>query len=147
EAAGHPADRALEHSLTYALIETGDADGTAAGLESDNPRTRRAALTALDQMGGQHLKADIVTAELSAKDAALKETAWWIAGRHPEWGGTLSAFLRERLAAKEVAAAERDELVRQLARFAQAATVQRSLAEWLRDPAADREARRTVLRA
>lgn len=147
EAAGEPVDRTLEHSLTFALIEIADAEGTAAGLKSDNVRTRRAALVALDQMGGKHLAAESVAAELSAKDSALKENAWWIAGRHPEWGGTLAGFLRQRLAAKEVTPAERDDLVRQLARFAQAASVQKSLAEWLRDPAAERETRRTLLRA
>lgn len=50
EAAGEPADRVLEHSLTYALIEIADPSGTAAGLQSQNVRTRRAALVALDQM-------------------------------------------------------------------------------------------------
>src|SRR5262249_36752249 len=34
EQVGKPADRALEHSLTYALIEIADAEGTAAGLKS-----------------------------------------------------------------------------------------------------------------
>jgi HEAT repeat protein len=46
---GEP-DRALEHSLIFALIEIGDPDGTAAGLKSPFLQTRRAALIALDQM-------------------------------------------------------------------------------------------------
>src|SRR5262249_10298414 len=49
-AAGISGDRVLDHSLTYALIEIGDAEATAAGLKSPSAGTRRAALTALDQM-------------------------------------------------------------------------------------------------
>jgi putative heme-binding domain-containing protein len=145
EVVGQPADRALEHSLTFALIEIADRDGTAAGLKSANPLTRRAALVALDQMGGG-LQASMITADLSSADPGLKETAWWIASRHPEWGGELSGILRDRLAAK-LTPAERGELVRQLARFARVASVQEWLAERLRDTAAPREARRNVLQA
>src|SRR5207244_2860717 len=70
-AAGEPADRVVEHSLTYALIEIADANGTAAGLQSGNTRTRRAALTALDQMGRDKLQAEAVTKELASPDASL----------------------------------------------------------------------------
>jgi putative membrane-bound dehydrogenase-like protein len=146
-AVGQPADRVLEHSLTYALIEIADRDGTAAGLNSANVLTRRAALTALDQMSGGRLDAATVAAELAATDPRLKETAWWIAGRHPEWGGALAGFLRDRLATKDLTAAERDELVRQLARFARATPVQELLAGQLPAASVPREARRLVLRA
>jgi putative membrane-bound dehydrogenase-like protein len=147
EAVGKPTDRALEHSLTYALTEIGDRAGAAAGLRSANALTRRAALTALDQMEGGRLDAATVARELTAADPKLKETAWWIAGRHPEWGGHLAGFLRARLAAKDLAATQREELVHQLARFAGAAPVRALLTERLRAPAASAEARRTVLRA
>ena len=79
---------------------------------------RRAALIALDQMEGGGLEPKAVAAELNARDAALRETAWWVVGRHPEWGGALSGFLRDRLAAKDLTAAEREELAGLLARFA-----------------------------
>jgi putative membrane-bound dehydrogenase-like protein len=146
-AAGLPGDRMLEHSLTFALIEIGDAEATAAGLKSANLRTRRAALTALDQMARSKLQVAAIAAELASPDPALKETAWWIAGRHPEWGGALAGFLRDRLAAKDVTATEREEWARQLARFARSTAVQELLAEQLRDAAAAPDARRTVLRA
>ncbi len=140
-------DRVLDHSLTYALIEIGDRQGTAAGLKHPSPRVRRAALIALDQMEGGGLEPKVVAAELNARDAALRETAWWVVGRHPEWGGALAGFLRDRLAAKDLSAAERDELASQLARFASGKEVQGLLAERLRDPAASRAERQTVLRA
>jgi putative membrane-bound dehydrogenase-like protein len=146
-AVAEPADRALEHSLVYALIEIADSEGTAKGLQSGNMRVRRAALTALDQMDGGRLEAKAVAAELASTDPAMKEVAWWIAGRHPEWGGDLAGVFHDRLSAKNMSAAERDDLVRQLARFARATAVQDFLAERLRDSQAPSAARCTVLRA
>jgi putative heme-binding domain-containing protein len=140
-------DRVLDHSLTYALIQIGDREGTARGLKGPSPRVRRAALIALDQMEGGGLEPKAVAAELNARDAALRETAWWALGRHPEWGGALAGFLRARLAARDLSAAERDELASQLARFASGKEVQGLLAERLRELAASRAERQTVLRA
>src|SRR5262249_52933348 len=62
-------------------------------------------------------------------------------------GDALASMLRDRLAAKDLPTTERDELARQLARFARTPAVQQFLAERLNDPAAEREARRIVLRA
>jgi putative membrane-bound dehydrogenase-like protein len=134
-------DRVLDHSLTYALIEIGDREGTAAGLKDKNPRVRRAALIALDQMDGGGLKAKTVAAELNAADPALKETATWIAGRHPEWGGALAGFFRERLKAKDLPPAERAALVVQVSRFAATPAIQDWVADQLRDGDADFGAR------
>src|SRR5262249_27648180 len=140
-------DEVLTHSLTYALIEIGDRDGTAAGLRSANFRVRRAAMIALDQMDGGSLEPAVVTAELTCPDPALKETAWWIASRHPEWGAALAGFLRERVAGREQTAAERETLVRDLARFARGPAIQEMVAERLRDAATPTEACQTILRA
>jgi putative membrane-bound dehydrogenase-like protein len=145
DAVADAGDRVLEHSLTFALVEIADREATAAGLRNASTQTRRAALVALDQMGGG-LEAGTVAAELSSTDPALKETAWWIASRHPKWGGALAGALRERLAAK-LSPAEQDELARQLARFARSAATQQLLAELLGNDAASPEARRIVLRA
>ncbi|MFL5242438.1 MAG: PVC-type heme-binding CxxCH protein [Gemmataceae bacterium] len=142
-----PVNQILQHSLTYALIEIADRDGVAAGLKAPSALTRRAALTALDQMDNGGLQAETVAAELASRDPVLKETAWWIAGHHPEWGGALAGFLRDRLAAKNPTPAERDELVHQLARFAHAAPVQALLTQKLFDADAPLETRRIVLRA
>jgi putative membrane-bound dehydrogenase-like protein len=124
-------DHVLDHSRTYALIEIGNREGTAAGLKDKNPRVRRAALIALDQMGGGAPDVQVVAAELNASDPALKETAAWVAGRHPEWGEALSGYFRKRLAADHLPAAERDELAGQLARFARTPAVQQMLADHL----------------
>ncbi|HLJ94510.1 MAG TPA: HEAT repeat domain-containing protein, partial [Gemmataceae bacterium] len=147
EAVGNPADRVLEHSLTYALIEIADREATAAGLSSSNVRIRRAALIALDQMDHGGLETSTVAAEFAAADPRMRETAWWIASHHPEWGGSLAGVLRDRLAAQNLTAAERDQLVAQLARFARTKRVQEFLAERLLDSGAAPDARRIVLRA
>ncbi len=146
-AGGAADDRVLQHSLTYALIEIDDFSGTAAGLKSAHPRTRRVALIALDQMQGTTLTATTVTEYLAAADPKLKQAAWWVASRHPEWGAELSAALRERLSAKGMPSAERDELVQQLAQLAKSPAIQTLLADRLGDGTASPEARRLTLQA
>jgi len=134
-------DQVLDHSLTYALIEIGDKEGTAAGLDK-SPRVRRAALIALDQMDGGDLKAETVAAELNATDPALRETAVWIAGRHPEWGDALAGYFRKELA-RDLPPAARDELATQLAGFTRTPAIQQLLAEPLHEAAA--RPRRAIL--
>jgi putative membrane-bound dehydrogenase-like protein len=142
-----PADRALEHSLTYALIEIGDRDSVAVGLKSDNARVRRAVLTALDQMPGGKLDAATVMPELTASDPALKETAWWIAGRHPEWGSELAGVLRDRIAAGSLPLAEQDNIAGQLAKLTRSTAIQTFLADLLANPSAPPAAKRIALHA
>jgi putative membrane-bound dehydrogenase-like protein len=147
-AAGQPCDRVLEHSLTYALIEINDRQATLQGLRSDNTRTRRAALIALDQMDDANLEASAVAKELTSSNAALRETAWWIAGRHPSWGDTLVGHFRKRLAGiKDLSAEQRGELAAQLGRFAGSAAVQGWLADRLADRAATTAERLLALQA
>jgi putative heme-binding domain-containing protein len=147
EALAEPADRALEHSLTYALLETADVKGTMAGLQSASPLVRRAVLAALDQMEGGGLQPETVTRAFASTDARLKETAWWIAGRHADWAPAVTGFLRERLAvADKLTPAERDELVRHLTRFVGGASIRKLLAERLADTSSGAETRRVVLR-
>jgi putative heme-binding domain-containing protein len=84
---------------------------------------------------------------LAADDASLKEAAWWIAGRHPEWGDAWTGVLRERLAAEKQTAAEREGLARQLGRLAKGPALQKLLADAVADSALGKPARRTALRA
>src|SRR5262249_6006300 len=92
-------------------------------------------------------EAATVAAELGAADPRMKKIAWWIASRHADWGGSLAGLLGERLGTQNLTAAEREELIAQLARFARATPVQEFLTQRLCDPAASRDARRLVLRA
>jgi putative membrane-bound dehydrogenase-like protein len=145
-AADAESDRFLEHALIYALIEIGDAQGTAAGIKGASARTRRVAMIALDQMQDAKPAVKSVTDHLAATDSGLKEAAWWIASRHAEWGAELSTALRERLAAKETPA-QRDDLVQQLARLARSPAIQTLLADRVTDASASTDARRLVLQA
>jgi putative membrane-bound dehydrogenase-like protein len=146
-AAGRPGDRASQHSPTFALIEIADPAATAAGLKSANALTRRAAMFALDQMDGGGLDPATVARGLSSADPIIKEAGSWIAGRHPEWGDALAGPLRERLDAKDLSAADRADLERQLARLARSGSIQGLLADRLRDDSAPREGRRIAMRA
>jgi len=145
--AGSQSDAILEHSLIYALIEIGDRTSTERGLQFPNPKVRRTALVALDQMEGGGVTADQVTQLLASSDSALKQTAAWIIGRHPEWGGSLAVYFREGLANPKLTSPERDDLRRQLAQFARNGAVQELLVATLRDASSVRESRITVLEA
>lgn len=138
--------RILEHSLIHALIEIADPEGTAAGLRASSPRTRRAALIALDQMPGGGLTPDTVTPLLAARDPILKQTASWIAGNHPEWGEALAQYFRRRLARREEGPEAKVDLARQLAGFGGNVTIQRLLATTVAG-AGSTTSRMTALRA
>jgi putative heme-binding domain-containing protein len=127
-----PSDHVLEHSLTYALIELADAQPLVKALAGDNARVRRAALVALDQMKSPQLPAAAVIAELEAGDESLRNTAWWIAGRHSEWGEQLSSLLRDKLL-NETNQQKREAFVRHAADLARSPAVQRLLADFVSD--------------
>ena len=146
-ASGAQGDRALEHSLTYALIEIGDPETSAAGLKSSNPRTVRCALVALDQMEAGRLGPAFVAGLLGSSDAQLKDTASWIVGRHREWASATAGVLGQRLDRTDLSPAERSELEKQLGRLAQAGPIQELLANRLRDASAPRMARHSSLQA
>ena len=125
-------DRVLDHSLTYALIEIGAAAEAAKGLADKSPRVRRAVLAALDAMPNGNLDPKAVLAELDSPDAALRETAWWIAGKHPDWGDHLVGHFRAALQWRKAPAAEVEELTARLAKFASNPAVGKLLAEAVR---------------
>jgi putative heme-binding domain-containing protein len=127
-----PRDRTLEHAIVYALIEIGDREPTAEGLKSVHPGVRRAALIALDQMDGGGLDSAAVTRELNSNDRQLSQTAWWIAGRHQEWGSAVAEFLRERLKDDKLSSAQETELIHHLAQFASSKVIQDLLSEKIR---------------
>lgn len=146
-AAGVRNDRALEHSLIYALIEIADPESARNGLLATSPQTKRAALIALDQMDYGGLKPETVTPFLVSPNELLKETASWIVGRRPDWADALAGFFRERLLAKRLTESDRIDLERQLAQLARGPAIQELLAQTLADAATPNESRLTALRA
>jgi putative membrane-bound dehydrogenase-like protein len=147
-AAPGPADRILEHSIIYALIEIADADALRPGLKAENPFTQRAALIALDQLRPSALKPANITSYLLSSDAMLRETSRWIASHHLDWGDELSGFFKHRLmSSTELSRAEQDELQRQLGEFARTPAIQDLLASTAADSSMRRESRLVSLRA
>ena len=146
-AAAEPVDRALEHSLTYALIEIADPEATREGLNSPDVLSQRAALVALDQMPEGGLTAGVVAPYLASANLAAKQTAAWIVGRRPQWGGALAEHFRQRLASPALGAEERAELELQLSRLAGSAEIQSLLAARLEEARASQAERLSALKA
>jgi putative membrane-bound dehydrogenase-like protein len=92
KAAAQSVDRPLEHAIIYALIAIADPLATAPGLVAASPQARRAALIALDQMGGAGAPAEALSAALESDDASLSAAAWWIYAARPERGAELLPY-------------------------------------------------------
>lgn len=107
ELAARNSNRALEHSLTFALIELAQPDMAvtsltqgpqARSLAPDHPLAQRAALLALDQMPGGKLKSGQVIPALMSTNQLLHSTALWLLGRHKEWGVEVAQMVEDRFA-------------------------------------------------
>ncbi|MES2790001.1 MAG: PVC-type heme-binding CxxCH protein [Planctomycetota bacterium] len=146
-AAAAPSDRGRDHAITYALLELQNAPATVAGLQDPNPAVQRTALYVLDQLEDGKLEPQNVAKLLASSDVGLKEAAAWVIGRHPEWSEALVGFFQTRLADETLLAADRQELERQLAQFATAASVQKLLADVVANPSTSKIARLSALQA
>ena len=116
-------DRALEHSIIYALIEIDDRPPMRAALQRGKPAAQRAALIALDQLGDPEVKAADIAKWLGSESAELRGAAQWIASRHPEWGSALADYYRRQIATAPES----------LAPLAGDATIQKLLADAARE--------------
>jgi putative membrane-bound dehydrogenase-like protein len=143
-----PNDRFLEHSLIYALIEIGDPGLVRAQLaRTSEPALERAGLIALDQMENGRPEGEQVAKYLSSDDAGLRETAAWVAGRHPEWGEALAGAFAGRMAAGDLNEGDRANLVGQLAKLAKSPAIAAMLARVVQDASASAGQRRIALGA
>jgi putative membrane-bound dehydrogenase-like protein len=140
-------DRFLHHALTYALIQIDDPAGTAGAIGSADPKVKRAALMAIDQMDGGGLDPVETASLLADPDAGVREVAGWIIGRRPEWGQALAGFFADRLKRDDLSPEDRAGLQTQLARNAAAPAVQELLATTAADPAAAASSRAGTLAA
>jgi putative membrane-bound dehydrogenase-like protein len=126
------ADRFLEHALLYALIVIGDRQATLPGLRDPDPRVRRGALIALDQMEGGGLALEQVVPLLSDPDAACQQAALRVATERPEWAGPMAATLRAWLDRDDLGDSHRDSLLEALVAFHRAPAVRDLVASRLR---------------
>lgn len=148
-AADETNDRALDHSITYALIEIGDAKATQPGMQLPSSRARSIALVALDQMEKSSLEPQRVIGLLDSTDAGERDTAAWVLTHHPQWSASLAGVLRQRLtrANDSLEAEPRRILVGLLAQFAGAEQVASLLGETIRAEAESTAGRSIALEA
>jgi putative membrane-bound dehydrogenase-like protein len=149
-ASSKPCDRALEHSLTYALIELNDHAATLSGLKSASAHEKRVALVALDQMDAADpvRLVKVVTPMLASPDPLLRQTCLWIAEHHPQWGGDLAEFFKDRLlelSRSDAAPGAQEELRRDLVQFSTSAPIQELVGSSLMDPAAKTQERNLLM--
>ncbi|HEY1109217.1 MAG TPA: PVC-type heme-binding CxxCH protein, partial [Opitutaceae bacterium] len=140
-----PGDRVLEHALIYALVEIGQPAALLSQFSATTPpRVARIALVALDQMAGSPLAPAHVLPFLTSAEPQLRQTAGWIVGHRPSWGGALAEHYRAQLAKDSSDSAD---LQLQLSQLASAPEIQNLLAETARSKAVAASTRLLVLRA
>ena len=130
-AAAHAEDRFNEHSVTYALIELKNPGPTIEALKSANPKIRKTALIALDQMDNTPLTAQQLTPLLSDTDKDLRKAALWVAAHHPDWSGSVLAFLQSRVRSPGFPGTESEPVRDALISFCSDPAVQRTVADLL----------------
>lgn len=141
-------DRVLRHSLIYAAIEIDDAGAIREHFDSPNDSIRDAALIALDQAESGDLSAgDVASLLLPGEASDENVVAWWIAGRHPEWGDAIAAALQERLRNSPEQALRQETLVRRLQEFSGHTEVRQIMAMAVRQAESQPEFQRRLLRA
>ncbi|HXA06480.1 MAG TPA: PVC-type heme-binding CxxCH protein [Bryobacteraceae bacterium] len=137
-AAARPGDRFNEHSVTYALIELKTPGPALEALKGTDPRIRKTALIALDQMDGSPLTADHLPPLLSDQSKDLRTAALWVASHHPNWSGTVLSFLEARLRSSGFPAEGAESVRDALLSFCSDSGVQKIIGDLLDDSSAKR---------
>ncbi len=84
------------------------------------------------------LKVEDVLTSLRAEDDLMSDATWWVARRHPEWGGKLAGYVRERLRSDKF---DRDvNFLSNLRALAKSKEIQDVLADIVLDPKTKPEA-------
>lgn len=141
-------DRALEHSLLYAMIELGAVDKLAPYLASEQPIQQRAALMVLDQLkAADALKPEQVFTLLNSSHDALRAAAREVLSRHGEWASSSEAHLKALWDAAVQQPGSREAIVSIVGAWSTQATVQQLVGEWLTSAASAPVKRQDVLQA
>lgn len=167
------ADRALEHSVIYALIRIGDFDRTLEALSDPMPQVRRGVLIALDQMNGTEkpvplpagqeaatdnpyrgatfeyignakLAREHVAPLLDTDDAVLQQTALQVISRHPGWADESIALATQWLQRPTLDMAQQHALTGTLLAFSDNAKIQHLVATTFQEPAVPVENRKLL---
>ena len=127
-AAARAEDRFNEHAVIYALIELNDPAPVIDALKNANPKIRKAAVIALDQMEHSPLTAQELTPLLSGDDKDLRKAALWVAAHHPDWSGSVLTFLVSRLRAPGFPGADSEPVRDALLSFCSDSDIQNAVA-------------------
>lgn len=112
------ADRVLQHSLTFALIEINSVDAIFEALKSaQNPISQMVGIIALDQLGVMLLPVAELVTYMDAPDETVRSLASWVVSRHPEWARELVADFQTKLATPPTDPMRSAALIDRLARF------------------------------
>jgi len=139
-AANGATTREMQHAVTYALWEIGDAAGLEEGLRSPSLKSQAAAARALDQLDPAAVHSDQAIAWLKSDCTEARETARWLMARHSEWGAALADDFRLRLQ-QERSEAEASTLLSDLLLFTQSPEIQQLVGNTLADESQTRASR------
>ncbi len=124
-------DRALEHSLIYAVIEIGEAAPVKELVQSTSISTARGALIALDQIPGDHLSAEYAIAAIEANDRAMQNTGWWLLANHRNWAAQLPGYFQQRIDHTKADAEKRILLQRRFSEYINTPEILNLAGTWL----------------
>ena len=132
-AAGRADDRFIEHSIIYSLIQLGSAGPLQAALGDGDPRARKAALLALDQMDASPLRREDAARFLAAPEKELRAAALFVVSHRPEWAPIVGEYLHTRLHEPSLAEDEVEPVRDALRAFLGDPEIQGRIAGWLGD--------------
>jgi putative membrane-bound dehydrogenase-like protein len=138
-------NRVEEHAMIFALIEINQPVATAKRLASINPRVRRAALIALDQMASQPLTREMVAGLMGTDDLDLRNTSLEIVARHPTWGDEIVQVVGRMLNSVQLSSADQAVLSGSLLAFEKNQAIQQLVAKSLADKATPTVRKRQIL--
>src|SRR5438132_12100031 len=122
-------DRFLEHAVTYALLRIANRAGTETALKDPNPKVRRAALIALDQMKGGELSRALVAPLLDTDDPDLQQACLDVISRRKGWSDEVLGPAAQWLGEAELPSARRQALTGALLAFCEDDKVQQLVAK------------------
>src|SRR5579864_8477178 len=134
-AAARADERFIEHSVIFALIELKMPAPAIEALKSPNPRIRKVALIALDQMDASPLSSEQLAPFLSDRNKDLRTAALWVVAHHPDWSGTVLSFLDTHLRAPQMPADEAEPVRDALLAICSDAGAQKMVGDLLGDSA------------
>jgi putative membrane-bound dehydrogenase-like protein len=132
-AASKEGDRFVDHSVTYALIELKTPAALTRALHNSDPRVRKTALIALDQMDQSPLKRNEIRPFLEDRDQDLHKVALWVVSHHPDWSSEVLSYLGARLAAPKFAPDEDQSVQDTIVSFCNDVGLQKVVAKSLGD--------------